>query len=552
MDLIILNGTVLTMDPARPRAEAVAIRGNRIAAVGSRADIAAMKTAGTRVIDAAGGTILPGFIESHMHLFAGSAELTQLSLHGVSGFDALAASIRAFAAANPDDPLLNAQGADYTLLGVTEPVTRHHLDRIIADRPFMMHAPDHHTAWVNTIALERAGILGGRTLGVGNEIVMGADGKATGELREVEAMEPVAALTSRNANAWLGITTGGDPDPAPTATERTADRETLAQGLAHLARHGITSFHNMDGNPYQLALLAELEAEGRLTARARIPFHFKNFMQIDALDIAADMARRYASDMLASGFVKLFADGVLDSSTAYLVGDYPDQPGHNTPPLFTHEHFSQVAVEADRRGLQIAVHAIGDGAVRLVLDGYEAAARANGQRDMRHRIEHIELVHPADIPRFGALGVIASMQPPHAPGKAGLPMEPTVSRIGRARWRDAYAWQTLRDAGARLAFGTDWPVSPVDPLLAVECAVTRGVWEPGLPPQRQTLADTLTSYTVDGAFVEKKEHVKGTLREGMLADVVVLSGDIERVEPAAIHALRPVATVCDGRVVFGG
>lgn len=549
-DLIVTNGTILTMDENRPRAEAIAIAGGRILAVGDRDDVVALKASGTRVLDAAGASVLPGLIEGHMHLFPGATELDHLSLFGVHGFEALERKVRAYASANPDDTLLIGETADYTILGVKEPVTRHHLDRILSDRAFVMYAPDHHTAWANTIALERAGILRGGEVGVGNEIVMGSDGLATGELRENQAIEPVLRLSNRGLRYRLGLSTGGDPEPPATPAEREADKRTLLRGLEHVARHGITSFHNMDGNPYQLALLAEIEADGRLTARARVPFHMKNFMELDALETASRMAGSYASDTLASGFVKMFVDGVLDSSTAVLVTDYADAPGANCEPLFSPDHFARVAVEADRRGLQIAVHAIGDGAVRIVLDGYEAAAKANGLRDMRHRIEHIEVVHPDDIPRFKSLGVVASMQPPHAPGMAGLPLEPTVSRIGEDRWPYAYAWRTLREAGARLVFGTDWPVSPIDPMLAIECAVTRTVWKEGVPSQRQTLADTLASYTREAAYVERKDDRKGMLKQGFLADVVVLSEDIEKADPLGIHEIRPVATICGGRIVY--
>ena len=552
MDLIILNGSVLTMDPSRPRVDALAISGNTIAAVGSRAEIEALRTPKTRVLDARGGTVLPGLIESHMHIFPGAIELDELSLYGVSGFDALYAKVRDFAAANPNDPLLVAQTADYTILGELGPVTRQQLDRILPTRPFIMFAPDHHIAWANTAALEKAGILCGATLGVGNEIVIGPDGLATGELREGQAIEPVMQFYHRGLRFRLGLTTGGDPIPAATPEERTMDKRVLERGLAHLAKHGLTSFHNMDGNPYTLSLLAELDAEGKLTARAKIPFHFKNFMDLDDLDTASEMARQYTSERLSSSFVKLFMDGVLDGSTAVLLAPYADQPGVNCDPLFTADRFREVAIEADRRNLQVAVHAIGDGAVRMVLDGYEAAAKANGARDLRHRIEHIELVHPSDIPRFKQLGVVCSMQPPHAPGMAGLPLEPTISRIGEARWPNAYAWRTLRDAGARLTFATDWPVSPINPMLAVECAVTRKPWKVGLPGQRQTLDETLHSYTHDSAFAGHMENRIGLLLEGMLADVTVLSGDIEKVAPEEIHALTTAATISDGRVVYEG
>ncbi len=549
-DLIIVNGRVKTMDGSGRRAEAIAVTGNRIALVGSNADVSGLKGNRTRVIDAAGGSVLPGFIEAHMHLFTGSAGRSDLQLFEVHGFEALKEAIRAYAAANPQRPLLMGRGANYTILSESEPVTRHHLDRILPDRPFIMTAPDFHTAWANTAALEAAGILRGRKLGVGNEIVMGDDGLAMGELREGEAMGPVLDLKHTGGRERLGLSTGGEPDPAPSAAERAGDRAIIKSGLDYCASHGITSIHNMDGNFYQLELLSEIEAGGGLNARVEIPFHFKNFMPLADLEKASEMHRRYASDMLHSGRVKVFMDGVLDSWTAVMIEDYADKPGWRGEPLFSPEHFAEVATDADRRGLQISVHAIGDGAVRIVLDGYAAARRANGRRDSRHRIEHIEVVHPDDIPRFAELGVIASMQPPHPPGIHGLPLEPTVSRIGRARWPLSYAWRTLRDAGARLVFATDWPVSPIDPMASIEGAVTRKVWADDNPDQSQTLDEAIAAYTRDGAFAEFREDRKGTLEEGRLADIVVMGGDVEAVEPEALHQVRPVVTICNGEVSF--
>ena len=276
-DLIITNARILTMDPARPSAEAIAIAGGEILAVGDNATIDTLCGPSTRVIDAGGNSVLPGFIEAHMHLFSGAAELDSLHLAGVHGFEALRDAVRAYAARRPDDPVLMAAGADYTILSAEEPVTRHHLDRIIADRPFAMTAPDHHTMWANTIALKRAGILHGRELGPGNEIVMGPDGLATGELREGEAFGPVNAIAGAT-RFRLGLATGGEPDPYPGEAELAQDRALMLRGLEWCARHGITSIQNMDGNLYQLELLAALETEGKLLCRTQIPFHFKNFM----------------------------------------------------------------------------------------------------------------------------------------------------------------------------------------------------------------------------------------------------------------------------------
>jgi predicted amidohydrolase YtcJ len=549
-DIIVTNGRVITMDEAMPQAEAVAIAGNKILFIGETSAALAHKTSSTRIIDAQGGSVVPGLIEAHMHLFPGATEIDNLQLNGVRGFAALEQAIRAYASTKPGARLLIGQQADYTILSTTEPVTRQHLDRIIPDRPFIMFSPDHHTAWANTIALEKGGVLKGKKLGPGNEIVMGDDGLAEGELREGEAIQPVQVLSGSGNRERLGLSTGGEPEPPPTPDEFEHDLTVVKRGLAHLARHGLTSFHNMDGNLYQLQLLEALEARGELTARARIPFHFKNFMEISTLEKASAMSTRYHSDRLASGFVKLFVDGVLDSWTAVMVEDYADRKGWVGEPLFTKKQFAKVATAIDKRGLQIAVHAIGDGAVRIVLDGYEAARKVNGPRDSRHRIEHIEVVHPDDIPRFRELGVIASIQPPHPPGSQGLPLEPTVSRIGRDRWPYAYAWNTLRDAGAHLAFATDWPVSDINPIRSMQSAITRTKWADDLPDQRQTLEQAIAGYTRDGAFTEFKEDRKGRLKHGMLADVTVLSGDMEKTDPERLHEITPIVTITDGKVVF--
>ncbi len=361
---------------------------------------------------------------------------------------------------------------------------------------------------------------------------------------------PVRELSKKGMRDRLGLVTGGEPEPYPTKAEFESDLATVSAGLAHAAAHGITFIHNMDGNLYTLELLEELHRRGELSARVRVPFHFKNFMDLSMLEKASLMAERYRSDMLASGFVKLFVDGVVDSGTAVMVEDYADQPGWKGEPLFEPERFARIAVEADRRGLQIAVHAIGDGAVKIVLDGYEAALKANGRRDSRHRVEHVEVIDPRDIPRFAELGVIASMQPPHPPGNHGLPLEPYLSKIGRARWPYAFAWKALREAGARIAFGTDWPVSDIDPLWSIQSALTRARWADDLPDNRQSLHQALASYTAEGAYAGFMEEKTGKLKEGMLADLCVLPVDLQKTDPASFNGITPRMTVCDGRVVF--
>lgn len=546
-DMILTNARILTMDAARPRAEAIALAGDRVAALGSRAEIERLAGPATKIIDCRGRTLLPGFVESHLHLVLGGTELAHLQLNGIEGEAALTKAFRDFAAAHPDQALLMAQGGQYAMLD--HPMTRHDLDRIIADRPIAITAHDHHTVWANTKALEQAGILDGADMPHGHEVVMGKDGRATGELREFEAFAPVVAIGGES-RLYLGIATGGEPSPWPDEAQQAIDRAKSARGLAHAARHGITSIVNMDGNRYTLELLRGLQREGGLTARVKVPFHFKPHMELSELDRAEEMTREFNDEWLTSGFVKMFMDGVVDSRTAYMLNDYPGHPGHRAEPLFPGPRFNEIATEIDRRGLQIAVHAIGDGAVRTTIDGYEAAQRANGRRDSRHRIEHIELIDRADIPRLGALGITASVQPVHAPGAMDFALFPTLDVIGRDRWNDAYLCRTLAEAGAPIAFASDWPVTDISIIRGIHAALTRPTYEGGTD-QRLPLMDTLRAYTAGGAWAAHMEGLTGTLRPGMAADIVVLSADIEATKPEDVAGLGIVLTIAGGRVTYG-
>lgn len=530
-DLIITRAHVFTADPARPRAEAVAVGGSRLTFVGSAAEAESLRGPRTRLIDAAGRSLLPGFIDSHFHLLWGSIGLAEAQLGSVRTLDDLTTALRKFADEPPTADWLTGSGLPYNFLPGGLPLSRHHLDAIIADRPVFVLAYDHHTAWANTEALRRANLLrDGATTGPNSEIVMGSDGLAGGELREFGAYDSIKALI-----------------PKP---DTTAKRSLLHQGLAQAAALGITGIHNMNGDAEEIALYAALEDAGELTLRLYCPYSATPQTPAEALAEAAALRDSYQSEMVRGGLVKFFMDGVIESGTALLLDDYADRPGRGDA-NFSAEHFTRLAVEADRLGLQIAVHAIGDAAVRRALDGFEAAALANGKRDSRHRVEHIELIHPDDVPRFAELGVIASMQPIHeAITRDGLDVWP--NRVGRGRWANAFAWQTLRQAGARLVFGSDWPIADQNPLLGLRAALTRQPWAPGLLDQSQTLSDAILSYTRDAAYAEFQEQVKGQLRVGMLADMVLLADDIFSSPPEAIAQTRPALTVCSGRVVYEG
>jgi predicted amidohydrolase YtcJ len=548
-DLVVLEGHVLTMDRDRPKAEAVAVSDGKIVAVGSNAEIESLIGPDTKIVSARGGTVLPGFIEAHMHLFGGASQLGHLDLTGLQGFEPVAAAVRNYAVQHPDAKLLTCKMASYTMLGEGTRLDRHHLDRILPDRPLAFVSFDNHTMWGNTLALEKAGLLHGLEVSPGNAVVMGDDGLANGELNEAEAYNPLLRFGGLD-RGMLGMTTGGEPDPKPTADAFASDVRMVKDALKWCARHGITSIQNMDGNFYTFEILEEIQRDGDLLCRVKVPFHYKNFMKLDDLEKASTMTARYDTEWLSSGLVKMFYDGVLDGHTAYMLDGYGDQPDFQGEPLFTQEQFNEVAIEADRRGLQIAVHAIGSGAVRSVLNGYAAAADANGTRDSRHRLEHIEVIDPADLPRIAGLGAIASVQPPHPPGMMGTPLEPTLTVVGQERLPYFYAFRTFKESGAHVVFASDWPVADLNVMRGVHAAMTREPYLPHLPDQRFTLHEALYSYTVEGAYAEHAEDIKGRLQVGMLADIVVLSADIEAAPTDDIPQMTPIATICGGKITF--
>jgi len=532
-DLLITNARVYTADPANPYAEAVAVVGNRIVFVGSMAAAQSWRGAQTAVIDGQGHSLTPGLIDSHFHLLWGSLKLDNLQLDQAADPAHFAALIRTYAAANPERAWIEGVQVRYGTFTATEPLDRHFLDAIVADRPVYLTAFDGHTVWVNTAALRRADLLHGRELPPGHEVVMDpATGLATGELREPKAFSPIRDLI-----------------PKPTDDHK---RAMLRKGMAWLASLGITSVHNMDGWNESLAIYKAAEAAGEMTLRIHVPFDVTPDTPLAALQEAATWPSRYNDGAyVRTGAIKLFMDGVLESTTALMVDDYANAPGNRGGALFTAEHFNAVAAAADRLGLQIFVHACGDGAVQRTLDGYAYAQQQNGKRDSRHRVEHIEVVYPTDIGRFAELGVIASMQPLHSPitGQEG---EVWMGRAGEARWPLSFAWATLRQQGARLAFGSDWPVVSPDPMLGFYAALNRQPWVAGHPPQRQTLDQVLAGYTRDGAYAEFQETQKGMIRPGLLADLVLFDGDLFTTPVESITEVRPRLTICDGRVVFQG
>lgn len=522
--IVIENAKIFTSDESKPWAEAVAVKGNRIVYVGTNEGVEPFKDTSTRVIDGQGHTLTAGFIDAHVHLLWGSIWMGNAQLQEVRTKEDLKTVLLDFADKNKTDPWVVGRGIKYGIVS-----TRQELDEILADRPVYIGAFDGHTGWANTKALEMAGILADDEREMANGIIVReANGLATGELREGDAMNAVMDLV-----------------PRPDSYRK---RELLKLAIHEFNKTGITSVHNMNGDMEELMAYAALEDSGEMNMRVYVPYHVKPETREEMLAEAAEMAN-VQMDYVRGGAAKFFMDGVWESYTAFNVDPYADEPDVKVEPIFSLEHFTRMAAACDSMGLQIAVHCCGDGAVRQALDGYEAIQKINGKRDSRPRVEHIEVCQPEDMPRFKELGVIASMQTSHAPFSLEEDMVWT-KRTGPQRWPLSFPWRDLKNAGAHLALGSDWTVAPFDPMINLYVALNRQQWSPDDPDQRLTLEECILGYTRDAAYTEFMEHQKGQVKEGYLADLVLFSHDLFDLPPEDIRSARAVMTMVDGRIVF--
>jgi predicted amidohydrolase YtcJ len=521
-DLIITNAKIFTSDVHQAWAEAVAIGGNKILFVGKADEVKQYRGGNTRVVDGQNATVTPGLIDCHFHLLLGSIESASAQLQQVKTKDDLRKVLLAFAEEDKTSAWVMGGGIKYSIVSI-----RQELDAIISDRPVYIGAYDGHTSWANTKALEMAGILyKGEAPGNG-VIVRDEHNMATGELRET-AMDMVSNLI-----------------PLPDEKRKHA---LFISALKRINSTGVTSVHNMNGDMDELTFYVEREAAGELTLRVYTPLWVKPEMTENDLQEAAAMAK-VQGEYARGGAVKFFMDGVWESYTALNLEPYADDANAKVDGIYTAEHFNRMTAACDKLGLQIFVHCCGDGAVRRVLDGYEYVQKTNGKRDSRHRVEHIEVIHPDDLPRFKQLGVIASMQTSHAPYNVGVG-DVWMERVGQKRWPRSFAWRDIKNAGAMVILGSDWTVAPFDPLINIFVAMNRKKWAPTDPDQRLTLEECLLGYTREAAFGEFKEKEKGQLKEGYLADLVLFDHDLFQVKPEDIMTAKVAMTIVDGKIVY--
>ena len=528
-DLVVANAKVWTVDPARPRAEAVAIVGERIAALGTAAEIDAWRGPATKVIDARGRFVMPGFNDAHIHLIEGGMQLDNVDLKDAASFEEFARRIGERAAATPKGEWILGGNWDEQAWTPAVLPAKALIDPVTPDTPVFVGRYDLHMGLANSVALTLAGITAKTPDPPGGAIVRDARGNPTGILKDA-AMSYVQRVI---------------PDATPERRQRA-----LKRALEHMAALGVTSVQDMGPAQADVALYASAADTGELTARIRVA---------PALATWVDLAGRGAvkplnGAFLRGGAVKAFADGSLGSTTALFFEPYTDAPaarGLLADEMQPIDGMRSRLVQADKAAQQICMHAIGDRAISMTLDLFRDVEAANGPRDRRFRIEHSQHVAPGDFSRYAALNVIASVQPYHAIDDGRW----AEKRIGPDRIKTTYAFREFLDHKVRLAIGTDWPVAPLDPVLGLHAAVTRATLDgknPGgwVPAQKITLAEAIEAYTMGAAYAEFQEQDKGSITAGKLADLSILGTDPFAVEPPGLRDLKVDMTIVGGRVVY--
>lgn len=535
VDLIVLNGKVLTGDAKGTVAEALAVGGNQIVRVGSNREIKRLRRRATQVIDAHGATVMPGVNDAHTHLISGGLALDRVNLLDAVTLDQIERTIREFADTHPDRHWVLGRGWYYQPFPGGLP-TRELLDRVVPDRPASMVAYDGHTSWVNSKALEIAGITA-RTPNPKNGVIVKdpKTGEPTGVLKE-------AAQALVNSQI-----------PEPTREERL---RAIRGAIAEAHRFGVTSVQNASGSADDFSLYDEIRKAGDLRLRIYNALSASGEFDEATADRFDEVRKQFPDDpLLKAGIVKLMIDGVIESHTAAMLAPYENHKSSGTP-MMTAEDLNRIVTMLDARGWQVMIHAIGDRGIRMALDAYEEAAKVNPAppRGRRHRIEHIESTDPADMARFAALGVIASMQPFHA-NPSPNQIDVWAANIGPERASRGWVYGRISVAGGRLAFGSDWPVVTIDPRLGINMAVNRTTPD-GIPPggwypsEKLPLAKVVEAYTSGAAYAAFDENRKGTLAPGMLADIVILSADIFALPPARLLDAVVTTTIFDGKVVY--
>jgi predicted amidohydrolase YtcJ len=539
-DIIFRDAVVHTVDRSRPKAGAVAVAGDKIVAVGDEAEVTVLAGKSTEVVELGGRLLLPGFIDAHNHLRLGS-DVASAQLAGAATLDEVRRRLTEWISANPDASWIEGESLDYSAFPAGQMPTAGDLDDITGDRPAFVLTYDVHSAWLNTAALRFLGVTRDHTrLPFGTAQVDPATGEPTGFLTNF---------------AVLGLARDGQRAMAEFLPWASEDRRygRLLSSLDMAVASGLTTVVEPQNSLDDIPLFSRARDEGRLKSRVVAGlFHPRGTPASDLQDFA-DAARRYNDDQFRVGPLKLYIDDVVEPHTAALLEPYTNEPGNSGATFYEPDEFAKVVTGLDRLGFQVFVHATGDRGIRTVLDAVAAARDANGRRDARHQIVHVECLHPDDVPRFAELGVVACMQPRHgAPDVAG-PGKDWAEAIGPQRSRYAWAFRSLQDAGAVLAFSSDWTVAEMDPLAHLYTAVTRrgrGDAPAWVPEQGITLDEAVYAYTMGSAYANFCEDNRGSITPGKYADLTVVSDDIFSGPAEEIRSATVDMTIVGGRVVY--
>jgi predicted amidohydrolase YtcJ len=534
-DIIVIHGRVYTENPKQPWAQAVAIHGAKIVAVGDDTTIQKIRGMGTKVINAGGKLVLPGFTDCHIHFLDGSLSLGRVNLEGAKDVADIQKKLRQYAAEHPGEDWILGRGWNYAMFGPEALPHKKYLDEVFPNRPVFLEGYDGHTYWANSKALALAGITR-KTPNPPNGIIVrdAQTGEATGALKEA-AQDLVAKVV-----------------PKPTRADKLL---ALRAGMKWANENGLTRVHSAGGDFEILDHFGEMRHRGDLSLRMYIAYFLNPpALRREDLDAIEAARKKFHDDWIDAGAVKFMVDGVVESHTAAMLEPYSDDPSLKGKPFWEPANYNAAVAEVDKRGFQLFTHAIGDYGVRMALDGYENADQHNHKRDRRSRIEHIETVAAADIPRFGKLGVIASMQPLHSYPDADT-LDVWARNAGPDRASRAWAWKSIADAGGRLAFGSDWPVVTLNPWEGMQTAVTRQTAEATpangfVPEQRLTVPQAVEAYTLGAAFAGRREKTEGSLEVGKLGDLIIISQDIFNINPHKIGATKVLTTIVGGRVVY--
>ncbi|MEX1993893.1 MAG: amidohydrolase family protein [Steroidobacteraceae bacterium] len=553
-DLALKNGAIYTVDSVRSWAEAVAIRDGRIVFVGTNRDLDRFIGPATKLVDLKGRMLMPGFQDAHVHPISAGIEFNSCNLNDLEVFDTsnpsapttrmretvdrYVAAIKQCAEAQPDEAWISGGGWIMSAFGPGALASRKLIDAVVPDRPVLLWSTDGHSAWVNTKALEMAGIT--------DQTPDPPDGRID---RDPKTGVAIGSLQEGAADLVASVM------PPPTDAQ---SQDGLRFSIRHLNALGITAVQDASVNEKNLQTYRHLDEAGELNLRVTGSIWWDRETGLEQLDEIKRLRKEYSAGRVDAGTVKIMQDGVMENYTSAMLEPFLVPGDVRGIPMVEPEKLKEIVTRLDDEGFQVHFHAIGDAAIRQSLDAVEAARRANGDRDHRHHISHLELIDPADILRFRQLGVVANFQPLWAFADTYI-TELTIPFLGPERSARLYPIGSVYRSGAVVAFGSDWSVSSANPFEQIETAITRKpplmpagrTADPFLPAERIELPEAIAAFTINSAYVNRLEEDTGSIEVGKFADLIVLDRNLFEIPASELSDAKPLVTLLEGKAVHG-